>query len=180
MNGPKFWQKLLDGSPKGAVLMGGAIVDYVVGVEPKDYDIFYTYKPGLIVPKDWQLEDVDFNDADWLAKHNEEYLQGIDQNGNKPISSVIEYLVDGQRVQMVGVNYANPRKHFLNFDHSLTLAYFSDRGLFVHRKVLESTDSRTITYVSRNKDPKARAKSLARAQKKAARYGGDWKFEGFE
>lgn len=40
-NGPELWDKLLEavGNPE-AVLAGGAIRDYCLGVAPKDYDLF--------------------------------------------------------------------------------------------------------------------------------------------
>ena len=182
MNGPKLWQKLLDSAPKGAIIMGGAVVDYVLDVEPKDFDIFFTDRPGAlaVIPAGWQLTEQDFNNPVWRAEHHEQYLQGVDGDGNMPIVTINEYLVDVRLVQMIGVHYPNPRQHFRNFDHSMTLAYFSEKGLFVSRKVFESIATKTITYVSTNQDPIAKAKSLARAKKKAARYGGNWSFIGFE
>ncbi len=183
MNGFKLWEKILDGSPKGSVIMGGAIVDSAVGIEPKDIDVFYSYVPGSapLVPADWTPTDANFNDPAWMKEHEQQYLQGVGGNGNNPISSVVEYLVDGHRVQMIGVNYHDPRTHFLNFDHSLTLAHFSKRGYFIHRKVFESFDTDTVTYVSKNKAADAKAKSLVRAKNKIARYGGNnWNFIGFD
>jgi len=171
-NGPKLWMKLISEAPKNSVLMGGAVVDYAYSVhlQPKDYDIFYTYQVGLpVLPPNWVKLDQD---------NQNEYEQG---NGNH-IGSVYDYLVDGvYRIQLIGVHFIDPKQHFKSFDHSLTLGVFSNKGMFIHRKAFESVQNETIEYISKNKEPKAVAKSLARAQKKADKYG--WlnpQFKGFD
>jgi hypothetical protein len=182
-NGPKLWAHLLFDAPKGSVLMGGAIVDYLAGVTPKDYDIFHTYHVGEPhVPPWWKKTEAHFNDPNWAEAHQDQYLQGLNANGGKLIGSVYEYLVDGKyRVQLIGVNYADPKQHFHNFDHSLTLGRFSQNGLWIHKIVFESLETETVTYVSKNKDPKTVARSLKRATDKAMTYG--WhnpKLHGFQ
>lgn len=185
VNSPKLWDKLLAAAPKGSALMGGAIIDYLLGIVPHDFDIFYTYKPGMqhIFPGNWVQTAVNFNDPVWIKEHAEMYLQGIDEHGNPPISSVTEYMVDDEhKVQMVGVHYDDPLKHFQNFDHSLTLATYNNRGMFVHKKVFQSKENHTITYVSKNKEIGAVNKSLIRAQAKIARLpldGHGWELKGF-
>ncbi len=182
MNGPKLWSKLLAEAPKDSVLMGGAVIDYMVDMEAKDYDIFHVYKPQpMIVPPNWELTDVNFNDEAWVAQHQKEYLQGIDGNGNYPIGSVNEYIVDGEhKVQLIGVMYVDANQHFKNFDHSLTLGRYTKRGMFIHQKVFESFQTETITYVSKNPGPVQKVRSLERAKRKALKYGGEWTYKGFE
>jgi hypothetical protein len=181
-NGPKLWKKLLSESPKGSVLMGGAVVDYAADVEPKDYDIFYKYVFGPPnVPENWFPVVHDLGNDEGQAEHAFDYAQGADEHGNNPIGAVYNYIVDNTyKVQLVGVLYEDPKQHFRNFDHSLTLGYFSQRGLFVHRKVFESFDKKIVEYVGKDKSPQARAKSLFRAHAKTVRYGGDWNYLGFQ
>lgn len=187
-NNPQLWDKLLAAAPQGSALMGGAIVDYLLGIPVNDYDIFYTYIPGhqYILPASWVPTEAKFNDLQWVKEHEEAYLQGIDENGNHPISTVFEYLVDGEhKVQLIGVNYDNPTKHLKNFDHSLTLATYTAKGMFVHKKVFQSKESNTIEYISKNKEIGAVTKSLIRAQKKIKRLGAAygehqaWTYKGF-
>ena len=92
-NSPALWEKLLKQAPKGSVLMGGAIVDYLIGIPVNDYDIFYTYKPGqgFVLPVTWVMSEAYFNDPAWIKEHEEMYMQGVDENGTQPISSVTEY-----------------------------------------------------------------------------------------
>lgn len=190
MNNPKVWDQLLAGSPEGSVLMGGAVVDYIASMymvgetQPKDYDIFHRYTPGMPdVSPAWEYIEMDYNNPHMLAKHDADYL---DHEGQ--IGSVYNFdvLVDDGfeygkvRVQMIGVNYADPRDHFPNFDHSLTLGSYSDNGLFVHSKVFESLRNKTIEYVS--KLP-YKPKSWTRAAHKALRYDAmnfaKWKYINF-
>jgi hypothetical protein len=172
-NGPKLWADLIKQAPKGSVLMGGAIVDYLMGVTPKDYDIFHTYKAGPVkVPPWWVPTEANFNDPVWAAQHQELYLQGQGEFGGNKIGSVYEYLVDGEyKVQLIGVNYEDPKQHFHNFDHSLTLGRYSKNGLWIHDLVFKSMEDEMVQYVSKNKFPKAVERSLIRAQKKTDRYG---------
>ena len=86
--------------------------------------------------------------------------------------------MDGQyKVQLIGLNYDNPIKHLKNFDHSLTLASYDSKGLFVHKKVFESFDNKVIEYVSKNLDADAVNKSLIRACNKAAKIGVDYDWQ---
>lgn len=185
MNSPKLWDKLLQQVPKGSALMGGAVIDYFLNLPVNDYDIFYTYKFGqnMIFPGNWKLTEADFNDEVWIKEHEEAYLQGIDEFGNHPILSVLEYLVDGEhKVQLIGVNYDNPLKHMKNFDHSLTLASYNSKGMFISKKAFDSIDNQIIQYVSKNYEIKAVTKSIIRAKKKIAKMlnGPAWELKGFD
>jgi hypothetical protein len=44
-NGPELWDLVLCQMPRGAVIAGGAVRDYFLGVEPKDIDVF---APALV------------------------------------------------------------------------------------------------------------------------------------
>jgi len=183
-NGQKLWTELLKGAPKGSVLMGGAIVDLLADIEPKDYDIFCTYAPGYQnnIPKTWKRNPVNFEEL--LKK--EEYLAGEQEGGGlNPIIEVTNFTVDGAYlVQLIALAYENPVEHFKNFDHSLTLGRWTDKGLFIHKKVFESLNNDTVWFVGKNKSAERRMKSLERAKKKVTRYVGvagalDWDFQGF-
>lgn len=43
LNGPELWDLILGDMPEGAVIAGGAVRDYLLGVEPKDIDVFYAW-----------------------------------------------------------------------------------------------------------------------------------------
>lgn len=181
MHDTGVWLDLLSQAPKGSILMGGAVIDFIAGYQPKDFDIFHSYELGEpIVPDNWVKTAVDYNDPVWIVQHNKDYMQGLGEQGQKVIGSVYEYLVDEiYLVQLIGVNYADPNEHFKNFDHSLTLGRFNKSGMFVHKKVFESLENNTIQYVSKNKSQAARHRSRDRALAKTNRYGGNWTLKGF-
>ena len=39
-NGPELWTKILAAMPPGSIVAGGAVRDFLIGVEPKDIDVF--------------------------------------------------------------------------------------------------------------------------------------------
>lgn len=185
-NGPKLWNKLLSEAPEGSVLMGGAVVDWHLGHEAKDYDIFHTYKVGepVNLPPNWKMTEAQFNDEAWAEAHQQQYLQGIDENGGHPIGSVYEYMIDNHFiVQLIGVNYEDPKTHFKNFDHSLTLGRYTKTGLFIHKKVFDSIHNHVVEYVSKNHELESVQRSLARAKSKVKKYtadhGNNWAFKNF-
>ncbi|MFN4091616.1 MAG: hypothetical protein ACK4FG_01815 [Brevundimonas sp.] len=40
-NGPELWAAILGVMPPGSIIAGGAVRDYLLGVEPKDIDVFF-------------------------------------------------------------------------------------------------------------------------------------------
>jgi hypothetical protein len=182
MNCPELWSQLLSEAPKGSVIMGGAIVDWVAGIQPKDIDIFHTYQVGTPdVPAHWQYIEMDWNDPVKKAAHEQEYQLDAEGKHNS-IGSVYEYKVNGYTVQMIGVHYDDPREQFKKFDHSLTLGSFSDNGLFIHTDVFSSLQDKTVHYYGKVGDNRA-ARSFSRALKKINRIDhgnmNAWAFKGF-
>lgn len=59
-NGPDLWNAILARMPVGSVIAGGAVRDYLNGVEPKDIDVFI----------DIAAEAVCVNDGDLLKAHD--------------------------------------------------------------------------------------------------------------
>lgn len=183
MNSPALWANLLEASPKGAVLMGGSVVDWAATeyydnvIEPKDYDIFYSaLNPHDGFPDNWKKVQPPVQDR------IKEYMIH-DLEGRMPILQIEDFDVQTNnailRVQMIMINADDPRDFFKSFDHSLTLASFGKNGLFVHKKVFDSFEYEIVTCVN----PNNKLKSLARAQKKVAKYDPEgvlnWQFQGF-
>lgn len=172
-NNLQTWNELLDVSPVGSVLMGGAIRDWVCNVEAKDYDIFCTQTPDFFDAPGWVKIPKDFNKID----HAENYH-------NLDIESVHDYDVTTAaghvvRVQMIGVNHDDPREFFKSFDHTLTLGRYGGKGLLVDKRMTDSLINHEVTCLnSANKK-----KSLERAIRAVLRIDPEgvdgWKFLGF-
>lgn len=183
------WNKLLEAAPEGSVLMGGAIRDWHFCKEAKDYDIFYSYNPGIPQIKGWTYKPRP-HDAEIQAEYN---INGM--NGLHPIAAVYDYEVpigykyaltpkgainlvpDQVKVQLIGVQYDNPVQHFANFDHTLVLGLFGlNTGLYISPKFFESIRNKSITCTN-NSSP---GKSLLRAKNAVNRLdpqgAQDWNF----
>ena len=59
-NGPDLWTAILEQMLPGAVIAGGAIRDFILGVEPKDIDVFYGEVP---LP---EVTDIDFSEIHYF------------------------------------------------------------------------------------------------------------------
>lgn len=189
MNGPNLWSKLLHEAPEGSAIMGGAIVDWAWSErfykvkEPKDIDIFHTYRHGMpVVPNYWKFLEMDYNDPIKKAAHDAEYLLKQD-GGHGEIGSVYDYDLGDYHVQLIGVHYADPRQYIAKFDHSLTLGMFSKDGLCIHANVFESFKNKTVTYLGKPGD-NGSTKAIVRALNKIQRLDpvnvGAWEFAGFD
>jgi hypothetical protein len=180
INNPSTWAELLQFCPKNSILAGGAIRDWLVGQEPKDYDIFYSYFPGIpITNNNWLYQEI----VDPVA-HAAEY-QPVDGEPNKKIGAVYNYevILSGGffvQVQMVGVHYPNPKEHCKTFDHTLTLGRFGlESGLAISPLLFESLRTRTVTCL----DPLRKEKSFLRATTAVERIDPDhidlWTYKNF-
>lgn len=186
INGPKFWNSLLDKCPAGSILMGGAVRDFIVGVEPKDFDIFYPYRPMYPAIEGWEYKE--YNQAE-AAKRREDY--GLDEDGanvnaeRNPLAIVRNYEIpvaddaDPIKVQLMGVHFNDARHMYRLFDHTLTLGRYSRKGLFVDARLFESLDTKTVTCTNGHRGEN----SLNRAKRVVARIDpqgvNDWNFLGF-
>lgn len=48
INGPELWTQILSKFPDGAVIAGGAVRDHMLGIEPKDIDVFIPARAGVV------------------------------------------------------------------------------------------------------------------------------------
>lgn len=78
-NGPELWDAILSRMPKGAVVAGGAVRDYLLGVPPKDIDVFWhaTAVPQTDIPFDLDCIQPDPRSGLWridsIFERKEEY-----------------------------------------------------------------------------------------------------------
>lgn len=178
-NKPAIWDELLKAAPKGSVLMGGAVRDFYWGYEAKDYDIFYSYKPGLPEIEGWKYVPKDDFPPD--GPHPDYDIAAL--NGTNPIGCVYDYEVNYHgkvlKVQLVGVHYANPLDHFANFDHSLTLGIYDNQGMFLHKKLVHALENKEVELLNPANSPKSMARATS-VIKRIDPYGAlNWKYLNF-
>jgi hypothetical protein len=176
-NSPMLWQEFLTYMPKGSLLAGGAVVDFVFGHLAKDFDIFVNKNAVMAeLPGNWKyVPPVD------MVAHLAEYdIEAKD--GTNPILAVEDFDVDFggtiYRVQRITLD-CDPIDHIKSFDHSLTLGVFGPSGLKVSGRVFKSMQTKTVELLN-NKRPE---KSMLRAQRKIIKLDPEgqnmWAFKGW-
>jgi len=184
INNPQTWNTLLEKAPPGAVLMGGAVRDYLLNQEAKDYDIFHTYQYGIPEIPGWKYIPREVV----AGEVHPDYDIVVDGQPN-PIGSVYDYDVliknDGEilpkkiRVQLVGVHYADPTEHFKHFDHTLTLALYGSKGMIVDRRLFNSIHNKVVTCTNKAKPLKSLNRAISVINRIDPKKADAWIYQGF-
>lgn len=131
MNGPAFWNKLLTdvntAYRRQGVVAGGAVRDWMLGIEPNDIDIF--------LPDSFTRFDDD-TPAGW------EYLRTVGREeypGATEEFNVKEFRVDDTIVQVMFLQHGF-HTHYMGFDNNLTKGYYTPRDMFNQGRLLLSDD----------------------------------------
>lgn len=122
MNGPAFWNKLLQDVQTtwrmGGVVAGGAVRDWMLGIEPKDIDIFvgrgFDIADGDLVPNGWNFI---------RTVGRDEYPGAMDE------FNISEYRVDDTIVQVMFLRHGF-HDHYGQFDNNLTKGRYEPRAVF--------------------------------------------------
>jgi hypothetical protein len=85
-NGPELWTKVLAQMPAGSIIAGGAVRDYLLGVEPKDIDVFCSDR-NFTIPEGFALLEG--------AEQDEEY------EAMSEIDVVARGVIEGYQVDLV-------------------------------------------------------------------------------
>lgn len=140
MNGPQFWDKLIDdllaipappnqfagaryGGDWNITVAGGAVRDWVLGEEPNDIDVFISHRTNLeevpLTPPGWEFVRA--------LVGNEEYPGAGDR------FNVYEYMVEGTRVQTMMLQHGF-FTHYQGFDYNMTQTYYTKTGGLIMSK----------------------------------------------
>lgn len=128
LNGPKLWDQLLEAvGVDGAVIAGGCIRDYMLGLEPKDYDIFVPCQ----TLKEWtDLKYAKFAGVSTLWELSDTQ-EGAEYNksdfGETPLLGVMEGEMLGVRVNIIArTSHADgPEALIRSFDFHVLQAYYA-------------------------------------------------------
>ncbi len=163
-NCPSFWTVLLQDLPPGAIVAGGAVRDYLLGVPPKDIDIF-------VETSEWDKPD-DFFSLDGRAEKDQEY--GMMSN----IDVVARGTRFGYQVDLIGITLPNARhvtgKNLVpTFDFGITRCWFDGLGLHETNESRIDRCRQTVTLFHDDRMDRA----LARFDRFNARMGGTYKLQ---
>ena len=171
VNGPELWDRILSKLPKGCVIAGGAIRDYLLKVPPKDIDVFVysdTENGGLYDAHDAGsaagFRPIDY-DSDDQKKEYEAIprVQTVQRHTNIGGFTVDYVILNGPKVRNVG------KKVIADFDFGITRGYY-DGNLYVSREMLTDLQNQTVTLMHGLR----REKSLERFERFNTRMAGNF------
>lgn len=169
-NGPELWDMILAQMPPGSVIAGGAVRDYLLGVEPKDIDVFM----GDVALNEAPTQDFYFIEAfdarvglmriDDIYERQEEYAALTD------IRCVSTGSLFEHRVDLVDLdNFQGGAALVEGFDFGLTRCWYDGQ---LHDTDWARTDreNKTVTLLLNER----RERALTRFARFNERMGGDW------
>lgn len=142
-NGPQLWAAILALMPEGAIVAGGAVRDYFLGVEPKDVDVFV---PSVA------LGGFDFTGFELLGEDRREEYEALSF-----IDAVQRTKVNGMQVDLVGVHMPDwsPRALVETFDFGITRSWFDQDGLHDTAEAGFDRASKTVTRLIHDRPERA-------------------------
>jgi len=176
MNGPQFWAQLLRGIENQAIIAGGAVRDWFMGLEPKDIDLFI-HESNPNDPSTW-------HQFEWAR--DPEILRDILGDEDYPgalgnIIAVEDYIVQGVKINVVRINTDLSIEEYIDtyFDINICKAFYradADNTRLGHVECLFDflTDLENRTITIRRYGPNSRA----RANRIQQRFGAtEWTVE---
>lgn len=166
-NGPELWDALLDAvGVDGAVISGGAVRDYILGVEPKDYDIFI---PGT---RDDMLAICERLSIDGLGNQTVLPYQGGYEGYDDPLQGVTEGEILGYPANLIlneRMNTGGPDHLVAGFDYAITQGYWTKGAsdIVLTDGAVEDFTNRTATMLTL----RCYTRSLRRIDKYTVRNG---------
>lgn len=152
-NGPQLWDEILADLPDGAVIAGGAVRDYLLGVDPKDIDVFI-HANEFVHPAGFEGLG-DEKSAEYDAMNE--------------ISIVVRGNIAGFQVDLVGVTFS-PDEMVERFDFGIARCWYDGE---IHDTPEAAADraNKTVTLLLDDRIERSRAR-FARFNE---RMGGDWR-----
>jgi hypothetical protein len=129
-NGPALWSELLAQLP-GAVVAGGAVRDYFLGVEPKDIDIFLS-SDKYTIPEGFEPLGDD---------RSSEYAALPD------IAIVTRGTINGFQVDLVGMANLNAETLLDTFDFGISRSMFADGVIVDTPEAKFDRDNKVVTMI---------------------------------
>lgn len=163
-NGPPLWTQILTRFPT-AVLAGGAVRDYALGVKPKDIDLFLDTGSYSEVPYDFQAIVGDRRDED--SERAQAYL------AMPNIDIVLRADWSGWQVDMVGIKLESVAELLSSFDFGIARCAFTlNDGVIDTPEARSDRENKTVTLLHHDRPERARA----RFDRFNERMGGGWRF----
>lgn len=173
-NGHELWDAILAQMPKGSVIAGGAVRDYLLGVEPKDIDVFMPVRP-VAQTLQQVVTQTTMPLADLTVAASTNYLPGFvsveDAAGREARDEIYASLTGiavvsrgemfGRQIDAIEMVDFNPDTLLDNFDFGITRAMYRDGRIDERVECILDRTFKTVTlYIHEDW--------------RRERHGGDW------
>lgn len=175
-NNPALWNSILSRFPEGCVIAGGAIRDYFLNVEPKDFDVFggLNLEPEPVEAEPGELVDfsslsdprcgLDRVDNDYERTEEYEKLSNIQLVSQGTIG---EHKVD----YIVLTEFVDGKELVEGFDFGINRCWFDGKFIHYTEEFLQDWKNKTVTLL---KDDR-KERSLKRFKSFAEGHGDHWR-----
>lgn len=173
-NGPELWRAILARMPLGSVIAGGAVRDYLLGVEPKDIDVFIDMTAELVRFAEGDDNAISAGDARYgLHRIDNEHERFEEYAAVSDIVCVSSGVLFDRRVDAVVMeNYAGGASLVAGFDFALNRCWF-DGEIHDTPEAKRDRDNRCVTLLTDEREER----SVARFERLNERWGGGWRLE---
>ena len=147
MNTPEMWQDVLariktaNPNIETAMIAGGCIRDYFIGIQPKDIDVFVRYGPRNFTP--FQLPR-DFGFADDVQPDNEEY-------DDTAIINTMYFSYNNTLINVIVLDAHVEVADYITtgFDVAICKGRVTDNGnMFLPYQMLQDLNNKTLTVTN--------------------------------
>jgi len=169
-NEPELWDKILAQMPKDSVIAGGAIRDYLLGVEPKDIDVFCPiYFPAGNAPaEEWALVP---QERSGLERINDRYERLQEYEKFTDVVCVSRGKIEGYTVDLVELEKMESGEALVQtFDFDITRLWY-DGKIHTTPEADAALASKTVTLLINER----KERSLTRFERFNARMNGEYK-----
>lgn len=171
-NGPELWSAILCVMPVGSVIAGGAVRDYLLGIKPKDIDVFSDITAERAAPSE-QEHGIVYSDPRFgLYRIENEYERFEEYAAVSNIACVSSGQLLGRRVDHVIIEgFTNGEDLVAGFDFGLNRCWF-DGEIHDTEQAQHDRESRTATLLLTDRVER----SATRFQRLNERWGGGWRY----
>ena len=155
MNNPDLWRTILAKVP-GGIIAGGAVRDYLLGVEAKDIDVF--------VPLSWNSPT---GFAEWFSHPDAEEYEMTDHVG-----FVMQQKIEGVTVDLIGISLEPFTGVVLinTFDFGICRSWFDGDQIHDTFEAMHDREKGRVTVMLDSRPERL----LQRFLRFNARHGGEW------
>jgi hypothetical protein len=171
-NGPDLWRAILAVMPVGSVIAGGAVRDYLLGVEPKDIDVFSDIAAERAMPSEADHNIVYSDPRFGLYRIENEYERFEEYAAVSNIACVSSGQLLGHRVDHVIIEgFTSGPELVAGFDFGLNRCWF-DGEIHDTDEARHDRETRTATLLLTDRVER----SATRFQRLNERWGGGWRY----